>query len=250
MKWLFAAGVLLGLTSAASAADVAIKAPPVVAPLYNWSGCYIGANVGGGWSQVSTFRNQIDTNPPTPAFLDYGGEDASGFLGGAQVGCDFQSTNLVFGLQGAFDWGDVKGSHNIVALPGFSEANSLRNLFPITGRVGYLWTPQLLGYLKLGFAWVNNKNQVFAPGGALFESTKFTDPLITAGIGAEYMFAPNWSVFAEANYYWSETDDQAHDYVTPAGIPNEVINNRQRIVTGLVGVNYKFHWDNGAVAKY
>ncbi|MBV8923804.1 MAG: porin family protein, partial [Bradyrhizobium sp.] len=59
-----------------------------------------------------------------------------------------------------------------------------------------------------------------------------------------------WSVFAEGNYIWTE-DDAAHDYVTPAGIPSETINNRQRIITALVGVNYKFHWDNGPlVAKY
>jgi outer membrane immunogenic protein len=58
-------------------------------------------------------------------------------------------------------------------------------------------------------------------------------------------------VFAEANYYWSEAGDQAHDWRNGAGIPLETVTERQRIITALVGVNYKFHWDNGpVVAKY
>lgn len=252
MKWVSAVGVVLGVGAAggASAADLPIKAAPAPALMYNWTGCYIGANAGGAWDQMRTIRTQIDGFPPTPAFLDYGTEDGSGFLGGGQIGCDFQTTNLVFGLQGAFDWGSVNSSHNIAALPGFTEKNTLRGVFPVTGRVGYLWTPQFLGYLKLGFAWVDNRNTIYQ-NGAPFETTNFTDPLITAGIGFEYMFTNNWSVFAEANYYWSEADDQAHDWRNGAGIPLENLTERQRIITALVGVNYKFHWDNGpVVAKY
>ena len=52
MKLAFAAGILLGLaaTGVASAADMAVKARPVVTPImYNWQGCYIGGNAGGGW---------------------------------------------------------------------------------------------------------------------------------------------------------------------------------------------------------
>jgi outer membrane immunogenic protein len=256
MRLVFAAGVLLGLAAAtaAPAADMAVKARPVVAPvLYNWSGCYIGANAGGGWSRMTMFRDQIDTVPPTPAFADYGREDASGFLGGGQVGCDFQTTNLVFGIDGKFDFGRINGQHNIPAFPGFTDTNSLQQLYLITGRIGYLWTPQLLSYVKVGASFQTNKNSVFSSGGALFESARFTDPGITAGGGIEYMFAPHWSVFVEANYVWSEADDAAHDWRPPIGIanPGEVINERQRILSALVGINYKFNWDSGpVVAKY
>jgi outer membrane immunogenic protein len=252
-------GILLGLgaAGAASAADLAVKARPMVAPNpYNWTGCYVGGNVGGGWSRMHTVRDQIDTIPPTPAFFDYGNETDSGFLGGGQFGCDFQTTNWVFGVEFEGDFGSVKGSHsNIVGLPGFSEANNLQQVYLITGRIGYLWTPQLLGYLKVGAAYLENKNSIYSAGGALFESARFTDPGITAGIGFEYMFAPSWSVFAEANFIWSEDDNAAHDFrpspAALAGNPGEVINDRQRTLTALVGVNYKFHWDNGpVVAKY
>jgi outer membrane immunogenic protein len=251
-KSIFAAVALLafGASTAATAADLPMKAPRAApVPLYNWTGCYIGGNAGGAGSRMDTIRLQTD-NPVAPAYLPYGRENDSGFIGGGQVGCDFQTTNWVFGLQAEFDFGNVKGSHAILNLPGFTEQNNLQQIYTIAGRIGYLWTPQVLTYGKVGVAYFQNKNQLFFPGGALFESSKFTDPGILAGGGIEWMFAPNWSVFAEGNYIWT-MDDQAHDYATPAGLPVEVINNRQRIIMGLVGVNYKFHWDNGpVVAKY
>src|SRR5258707_9466326 len=84
-------------------------------------------------------------------------------------------------------------------VPG-SETNSLKAIYTATGRIGYLWTPALLGYVKGGMAWVTNRNSVFLPSGALFESSgSFTMPGMDVGLGLEWMFAPNWSVFAEWN---------------------------------------------------
>jgi outer membrane immunogenic protein len=252
MRLVVAAVALLGLgvNSAASAADLPVKAPRAAVPLYNWTGCYLGANVGGAWSQVDTTQVQIDTAPPTLVQNNFGRDNDSGFMGGGQVGCDFQTTNLVFGIEGQFDFGNAKGSHANPTFPGLTESNNLQELYLVTGRIGYLWTPQLLGYVKLGAAFQTNKNTNFLASGAVLDSAKFTDPGITAGIGFEYMFTPNWSVFAEANYVWTEDDSAAHDYTTPAGVANEVINDRQRIISAMVGVNYKFHWDGPAVAKY
>jgi outer membrane immunogenic protein len=248
----FALGILLGLgtSSVALAADMAVKARPVAPPLYNWTGCYLGGNVGGLGNRLLTTRLQIDTAPPTPAYLDYGKEKDSGFIGGGQFGCDFQTTNWVFGVETTFDFGNIKGTHSIAGLPGFTESNKLDQIWTVAGRIGYLWTPQLLTYGKVGVAYFQNRNQVFFPGGALFESAKYFDPGIVAGGGIEWMFAPNWSVFVEGSYIWN-LDDSAHDFLTPAGVPSEVINNRPKIVTGLVGVNYRFNWGGGpVVAKY
>ena len=252
MKLIVAAAAMFGIgaSGVASAADLAVKAPRTAAPFYNWTGCYVGGNVGGGWSKMDTTRVQIDTAPPTVVQDNFGSDKGSGFLGGGQVGCDFQTTNLVFGIEGQFDFGSVKGTSNVPALAGFTESTNLKELYLITGRIGYLWTPELLGYVKVGAAFQTNRNTIFAPGGATWETTKFTDPGITAGIGFEYMFAPSWSVFAEANYVWTEDDSAAHEYVPPGGLPTDVINDRQRIISAMVGVNYKFHWDGPVVAKY
>jgi outer membrane immunogenic protein len=250
MKLAFAASILLavGQTGVASAADMAVKTRPVVAPvMYNWSGCYIGGNAGGGWTRMDTSR-VLDATGAT-ANADYGRENDSGFIGGGQAGCDFQTGNLVMGVQGQFDFGNVSGRHALRDFPTFSETNNLRTITSGTGRIGYLFTPTLLGYGKVGVAYLNSRNQVFTPGGALFETGSFWQPAILVGGGVEWMFAPNWSVFAEYNYMFTE-EDFAHQFTTPGGLQAEVLNVRPRVQTALVGVNYKFHWDGPVVAKY
>jgi outer membrane immunogenic protein len=245
------AGILIGVASAgaAPAADLPLKAAPVAAPLYNWTGCYVGGNVGGGWTRVDTTRFSQDTIGQS--FALYGRENDSGFIGGGQVGCDFQTTNLVFGVQGTFDFGNINGRHALIDFPTFSETNDLKAIYTATGRVGYLWTPSFLGYVKVGMSWMQNKNQVLQPNGALLESASYTLPGMTAGIGGEWMFAPNWSVFAEYNYMWIE-DTSGQHFTSAPGVfpPGEVLNVKQTAQTVLVGVNYKFHWGAPVVAKY
>jgi outer membrane immunogenic protein len=243
LKLILAAGAVFGLAASgmASAADMAVKARPVVAPVQTWTGCYIGGNVGGTFSHMDTWRVSVDTTGAAPA--NYGRENDSGFIGGGQVGCDFMAgPTLVFGIQGSFDFGSAKGSHFLTDFPTFSETNTLKSIETATGRIGYLWTPQFLGYVKGGMAWMQNRNQVLSPGGALVESSSFWLPGMTAGVGGEYMFTPNWSVFVEYNYMWIE--DLSGQHFTPApGSVGETLNVKQTAQTALIGVNYKFHWN-------
>jgi outer membrane immunogenic protein len=251
VKLVFATSIFLGLGASgiASGADMAVKARPVVAPVvYPWTGCYIGGNVGGGWARIDTTR--VSNDAIGPAFANYGRENDSSFIGGGQAGCDFQAgSNLVFGVQGMFDFGSINGRHALTDFPAFSETNNLRTIVTGTGRIGYLFTPTFLGYGKVGVAFVRSRNQIFASGGALTESATFWQPGITAGGGVEWMFAPNWSVFAEYNYMWTEENFAQH-FTPVAGAAGEVLNVRPRIQTALAGVNYKFHWDGPVVAKY
>jgi outer membrane immunogenic protein len=161
LKVAFAAVLMAMATSGvASAADMAVKAHPVVAPATPWTGCYIGGNIGGGWSRMDTSRLFQDIAVPAPA--NYGRENDTAFIGGGQAGCDFQTGNLVFGVQGMFDFGSVNGRHFLPDFPAFSETNNLRTIGTATGRIGYLWTPAFLGYVKGGVAEMQNRNQVFA----------------------------------------------------------------------------------------
>jgi outer membrane immunogenic protein len=251
LNLVFAAGVLfgLGVVSVASAADMAVKAPPMVAPiLYNWQGCYIGGNVGGGWDKFDTVRVQDDVVGPN--YANYGREKDSAFIGGGQAGCDFMAgKDLVFGVQGMGDFGSLSGRHALTDFPTFSETNKLDSIITATGRIGYLFTPTFLGYGKVGVAFLHSKNAVFTPANALIESASFWQPGITAGVGGEWMFAPHWSVFAEWNYIWTEDDFSQHFNPAP-GFIGETITVRPRVQTVNVGVNYKFNWDGPVVAKY
>src|SRR5260221_191602 len=92
-------------TSVASVAGKAArpytKAPPAPVMTYNWTGCYVGGNLGGGWSSISQTKNGRIDGVPSPT-ADYGNRDSDGaFIGGAQVGCDYQfAGNWVVGVQG------------------------------------------------------------------------------------------------------------------------------------------------------
>ena len=73
------------------AADMPVKAPPAPPPLYNWSGFYLGANLGGAWTSGSL---------NIPGNNLYGG--LTEFIGGVQAGYNFQLGHLLFVVEGDF----------------------------------------------------------------------------------------------------------------------------------------------------
>jgi len=164
------ASIALSAGAPANAADLAprpaYKAPPVVAPvpLFSWTGCYIGAHIGGGWGRKefsdtaleSSFVFVGDGNGPHSIRTD-----TSGFLGGGQVGCDYQfAPNWVVGIQGDFSGADIKGD---VVDPFFKLAKTFHArtdwLASVTGRIGWAWDRWLI-YAKGGVAWVGDKYHV------------------------------------------------------------------------------------------
>ena len=95
-------------SKAAIAADLPLKAPE--APAYQWGGCYLGVNLGGG-SSGTNFGSTVDSgtylaagDAATVGASGSGGANADGILAGAQAGCNFQSGTLVYGLEGDFDY--------------------------------------------------------------------------------------------------------------------------------------------------
>ena len=154
----------------------------MAAPLYNWTGCYLGGNVGGGWTRVDTMR--VLQDPAIPAAANYGREDDSGFIGGGQAGCDFQTGNVVFGVQGTFDFGSIKGSHALTDFPTFSETNNLKAVYSATGRIGYLWTPSFLGYVKTGMgAGCKTRIKCCSRAALCSSPPSYSLPGMTVGVG-------------------------------------------------------------------
>src|SRR6266481_9363170 len=137
--------VALGAAVPALAADLGARAPytkaPVyAAPIYNWTGFYIGGHIGGAFSSDNNFNG-----------LATGNNGNGRFLGGVQVGADWQfAPNWVLGAQGQYSW---LGGHVGATFPGgFAYNNNQRGLGSVTGRVGYTWGPGLV-YVKGGYAY-------------------------------------------------------------------------------------------------
>src|SRR5271166_5922456 len=152
MKKLLLAGAAATalLAGSAGAADLARPAPvyiprQVIVPLFTWTGCYVGGNVGGVWGN-NDWNDSI--------FGDFGSNTASGVVGGVQGGCNYQVSNWVLGIQGDYDWTNANSTNaNQFIAFGVTDQTQLRSLASVTGRVGYSWN-RFLAYVKSGGAWM------------------------------------------------------------------------------------------------
>ena len=262
----FALGMLaaVAMTGSAFAADMApryAKAPPAPIAIYTWTGCYIGGNVGGGWARTEqTQIAKVGLVPPVVLNNDFGRSEKWDVIGGGQVGCDYQfAGNWVVGVQAMADAGNLRSSHVVpTAFPGFPVGSFVSNnrvnyTVTATGRVGYLFAPQVLGYVKGGAAWANQDHNFIGTVPAVFlsESANSVDRFgWTVGGGLEWMFAPGWSVFGEYNYMDFQRKNIAF-IPGPATVgAADIVSTRLTIQQALVGVNYKFNWGGPVVAKY
>ena len=148
------AAAAFSVSQSASAADLPAQMPATqfVAPVYNWAGFYIGGSIG-------TALSSANASDPTGAnFAPLGisiGNDATGFIGGFQLGFNWQTGNWVFGVQGDMSWTTINPG---LVDPIFTTTTLNYKtdwLATVTGRVGYAWNNILL-YGKGGAAWVHN----------------------------------------------------------------------------------------------
>lgn len=213
---LTAAGVALG-AQAASAADMSrpvYKAPPpAVVAAYNWSGFYIGGHIGYGWGSEGAF----DT-----AALVGGSTDPDGFLGGVQVGYNWQVDRWVFGIEGDWSWTGADGA-TVLGVPFSSDHSWYATL---TGRLGYAWD-SWMWYVKGGAAWADTEYTLLG-----FGTASDTRVGWTIGTGLEWAIAPNWSAKLEYNYL-----DFSNDSFAFVGGPVDVDTQVHLVKLGL---NYRF----------
>jgi outer membrane immunogenic protein len=209
---------------------MAVKAPRLAPPAATtWSGCYVGGNIGGGRSHVDL------VDPPTGLPDDTLTPD--GVAGGGQIGCDFQSGAWVFGVQGEFDATGWKNSQPEPLFLGFSDTEKNPWFATVTGRVGYTITPTTLLYAKGGAAWMRDEIQNFFAG-TLNGTADVTRGGYDIGAGAEWMFAPSWSLFVEYNHLGFGSHTTA--YTQPGGGTFSVYHNNEYADVGLFGINYHF----------
>jgi outer membrane immunogenic protein len=274
-----AASGLIGI-GAATAADLPVKAPPLApAPAFSWSGCYIGANAGYGWQ-----RNRADLVVPgdpgsqafyvptitagaLPTSISF---DRSGFIGGGQIGCNYQVQRFVYGIEADFDGAHISGSTTTTTnvppafLPGvFTAGSTLNWLGTVRGRVGFTPSDRSLVYATGGLAYgATNHTYSLAFANPPFNdaaSSNVTDTKAgyVVGAGIEWAFYQNWSVKAEYLYY---NLGRSTDVTVPGGRTLTLVNaGTVRSLSNTfsdsgnlvrVGVNYRFNWAQPVVAKY
>jgi outer membrane immunogenic protein len=243
--------VALG-TTAAGAADLAVKAPPPPPPpVFSWTGFYVGANIGGAWSR----NNWTDT-----LFLtNFNTSSNAVFMGGGQIGGNYQIGSFVIGGEWDFDWA---GNHNgptvfIPTVGNIAVTNNNRWITTVAARFGWA-VDHWLFYGKAGGGWVGNNNLTVTNlttgvsltcGNTLTNCGNNTGGWLV-GAGLEYAFANNWTVKVEYDYLGLGN----RTFVVPATAPflagDTFTSNNRNVQMVKVGVNYLFNWGAPVTARY
>ncbi|MBJ7405066.1 MAG: porin family protein [Bradyrhizobium sp.] len=220
-KVLLASACLFALAAPASAADLAArpytKAPVAVASVYNWTGFYLGIVGGGAWEDANSPRMQ------------------GGFVGGT-AGYNWQTGNVVFGIEADGAWADVNASATALGITVSSKTEALGT---VRGRIGWAVNNVLL-YGTGGYAWIDNKISATAAGVTISDSKWHSG--WTVGAGVEAFIAPQWSVKGE--YLYRSLGGET--YFSGLGAPFNT--GTLNFHTVQVGVNY--HFGAPVVAKY
>jgi outer membrane immunogenic protein len=188
------------------AADMPVKGPtyraPVAAPVYSWTGCYIGLQ--GGYGTANT--KGINTNTNVTEFLPYD-YDADGGLIGGHIGCDYQyHPSFVVGIEGDWSWANLSGRQTGITDPVndpgvfFTHTTKISDIATVRARLGMLSDPATLWYATGGWASVKAKYNFGFDGAAPALTHSETRNGWTVGAGVERYFAPNWTARLEYRY--------------------------------------------------
>jgi outer membrane immunogenic protein len=256
-----AAALLAGsLAGSAYAADLPLKAAPPV-EVYNWTGGYIGGNVGGAFA--SSTINGFSGGPGTAAFFAGGlpatfTPNAGGVLGGAQIGYNWQvSAAWVVGLETDIQGSSYRGWTTLTSAPAGAPFSTYFEehgdwFGTVRGRVGFLVGPNVLIYGTGGFAYgqaeasfsslASGFTLATCPAGlpCAAGSTSSTRYGWTAGVGSELMVSQHWTVRLE--YLYLDLGNQSVIATTPAIVPPVSFTSTNPFRENILraGFNYKF----------
>jgi len=203
MKKLFlgsVALVALGLGMPAFAAERPLPAAPAytpapVAAYTNWSGCYVGASAGTSNGSSEHFDGDV-VGRGTNSF------DLSGFIGGGQLGCNWQFGAWVLGIEGDGSAVNKSGQGFELGRPTWISETQERWFVTARGRLGLTWTDRTLLYVTGGGAWAKidaSEWNTVTPTTTGHQESQ-TRSGWTAGGGIEYALGYGWSVKSEFLY--------------------------------------------------
>jgi outer membrane immunogenic protein len=245
--------------------------PPPPPPPFSWSGFYVGANIGGAWAR-NGWRD--------PLFLTNFYNSNGVFIGGGQMGGNYQIGNFVIGGEWDFDWAP-NNKNTRVLVPGFAATvAALPSLpfapastgpapsvpSPITGinhwittvaaRFGYA-VDHWLFYGKAGGGWIGNNNWTITDvtTGVSLTCGNFTNNCGNnagwlVGAGYEYAFTNNWTVRLEYDYLFLGHRTLVIPATAPLLAGDTFTSNNGNVQMVRVGVNYLFNWGAPVAARY
>jgi len=234
---------IVGAAAAADLQPMYTKAPPPPPPMYNWTGFYVGVNIGGSWG-----RQDVSLLTPTVAITN--STHLDGVIGGGQIGYNWQANSpWVFGLEadiqgsgqrgtGAFGLPGITG---ILVVPASAIAyeDKLEWFGTVRGRVGYAigdmgrWLPYITGGLAYGQGNINGAGNLGATTVAFSSSNTYVG--WTVGAGIEWAFADRWSGKLEYLYM-----DLGNGPTIPITATSVITAGRMTDNIARVGVNYRF----------
>jgi outer membrane immunogenic protein len=259
-KFLLTLSALAIGTAAASAADLPAKTytkapPPPPPPPFSWTGIYVGANIGGAWAR----NNWTDS-----LFLTNFNNNASNgvFIGGGQIGGNYQIGQFVIGGEWDFDWAGNHNNATGVFIPGVGNivvTNNDRWITTVAARFGWAFDHFLL-YGKAGGGWIGNSNLTVTnlTTGVSINCGTFTNfnncgnnsGGWLVGVGGEYAFTPNWTVKLEYDYLGLGN----RTFVIPPTAPflhgDTFTSHNSNVQMVKIGVNYLFNWGAPAYGRY
>lgn len=253
----------IGMTGIANAADMPVKYRPPVVAVNTWTGCYLGAHIGGGW-----FRdNETNVGTINSANFPFGTQrtnSGDGVIGGGQIGCNYQfAPRWVIGIEGDFAWTGIKATSSTSGAVNPAVVNNAQErvnwIADATLRLGYLATDNLLLYAKGGAAWVNDEGSSITTDAAgnvltIVSRDRGTHTGWLIGAGGEYRLTSHWSMKVEYNYIdlGTQTLSNFVNLGTTAPVSTGVTllrDHETRIQTVKFGINYMFGGD-AIVARY
>lgn len=268
----------------AQAADMPLKAPPMVAAPFSWTGFYVGGHVGYGWGEKAfglpelageQFGDCYGKFQKCFDFSELGSEafkhKLSGFLGGVQAGVNYQVGVWVLGVEGQFSWTKMDETSTTklgefyfancwydftkdINLKATTEVNWVAT---VAGRIGYTFDRFML-FAKGGVAFADQDyNWVVSKGDYELLKAKFGETRTgwMVGAGAEWMLIGNWSAKIEYNYmdFGSKTLNVAATechYGECGGTSNLKVDIDEHMHVVKAGINYRFGAPAAVMAKY
>ena len=241
MKKLLLATIAVAVAStSAFTADAPVRKNVTPLPTFvglNWTGIYVGGNVGYSWAG-SSFTHLEGGAAVGERFSN----KPNGVLGGAQIGGRYQiDNNIVLGAEFAYSFrnADAKTSTDPAGLPR-NRISEVGNIWSVSGNVGYAFD-SYLAYAKAGYAstelrYSNNR----IDNNMILGRSKDNVSGYVVGGGLEYAVSKNVSLAAEYNYYKFNVGNQTQ--LTPAGALAGAINANNSLSShaALGKLNYRF----------